>query len=177
MRGWAVSFAALALVIGGCAAKAPNDPSGSTIPPPVAASPSVVASTSAGPSPSGGPPSFCPGRTWPPYRLGGIPGITADSRDRATIEISNQSGRTYYYRVAGWQLARFETCRAFGEEEVERGPIAAGATVRVMLTGNLEQNDVPLTIAFWDQPCGESCEREPVAAMLVVRSPLEPPAS
>lgn len=43
-----------------------------------------------------------------------------------------------------------------------------------MLQGNWEQLDVPITIAFWDKPCGEACQRDPIAAMVVVRSPLEP---
>jgi hypothetical protein len=109
--------------------------------------------------------------------MGGIPGITAISTDRATIEITNHTGRTWYYRVSGWQLDQFETCRALGEVEVQRGPIAPGTTERVMLFGNWEQLDVPITIAFWDRPCGEACQREPIAAMVVVRSQLEPLAS
>ena len=59
------------------------------------------------------PPTFCPGRTWPPYPLGGIPGITAVSTDRATVEITNRTGRTHYYRVSGWELDQFETCRGW----------------------------------------------------------------
>jgi len=139
------------------------------------ASPSAAQAASPAASPAAA--AWCPGRSWPPYRLGGIPGITASSSDRATIQIDNHSGRTWYYRVSGWQLEQFETCRALGELEVQRGPIAAGATERVMLQGNWEQLDAPMTIAFWEQPCGEACQREPVAAMQVVRSPFEPPAS
>jgi len=116
--------------------------------------------------------------TWPPFDLGGIPGITATSRDRATIEITNRTDRTFYYRVAGWQPAQFETCRAFGEEGVEEGPIAPGATVGVMIAAFADRMDVPITVAFWDEPCGEGCQRAaPLAAMLVERSPLEPAAS
>ena len=110
-------------------------------------------------------------------RARGYPGITAISTDRATIEITNHTGRTWYYRVSGWQLDQFETCRALGEVEVQRGPIAAGTTERVMLFGNWEQLDVPITIAFWDKRCGEACQREPIAAMVVVRSLIEPAAS
>jgi len=121
--------------------------------------------------------TFCPGRTWPPYPLGGIPGITAKSTDRATIMIENQSGRTYYYRVSGWQLDQFETCRALGEVEVQRGPIHAEATEWVKLQGDWEHMDVPITIAIWDEPCGEACQREPIAAMQVERSTFEPASS
>lgn len=100
------------------------------------------------------------------------------SRDRATIEIVNHSDRTYYYRVAGWQPAQFETCRALGEQEVQEGPIAPGATVQVMIVAFADRMDVPIAVAFWDQPCGEGCQRAaPIAAMLVARSPLEPAAS
>jgi hypothetical protein len=62
------------------------------------------------------------------------------------------------------------------ESEVERGPIAPGATERVTLGQLAERIGVPVTIAFWDQPCGEACQRAPIAALLVVRS-LEEPAS
>lgn len=183
MRRSAVSFAVLALVVVGCAATVPGDASGGTVAPSVVASPSVaaspsfVASPSLAPSPSAAPPTFCPGRTWPPYRLVAIPGITAISTDRATIEITNHTGRTWYYWVSGWQLDQFETCRALGEVGVGGGRIAARATDRVMLQGNWEQLDVPITIVFWDKPCGEACQREPIAAMQVVRSLLEPAAS
>ena len=144
---------------------------------PAPASPTAAVSPSISTSLSAAPPTFCPGRTWPPYKLGGIPGITAISTDRATIEITNITGQTWYYRVSGWGLDQFETCRALGEVEVQRGPIAGGATERVMLQGNWEQMNVPMTIAFWEKPCGEACRTEPIAAMQVVRSPLEPAAS
>ena len=162
MRGSAVSLVTLALVLVACAAStAPGNA-------PVPASPSV------GASPSAAPPTFCAGRTWPPYRLGGIPGITATSRDRATIEITNGTTRTYYYRVSGWHPEQFETCRAFDEREVERGPIAPGATVQAMIWAFGDRLDVPVTVAFWDEPCGEACHREPIAAMQVLRSAIEP---
>ena len=65
------------------------------------------------------PADLLPGRTWPPYPLGGIPGITAVSTDRATVEITNRTGRTYYYRVSGWELDQFETCRGGGSPSRE----------------------------------------------------------
>jgi len=68
--------------------------------------------------------------------------------------------------------------RALGEEEVEEGPIAPGGTVQVMIVAFADRMDVPITVAFWDKPCGEGCQRAaPIAAMLVARSPLEPAAS
>jgi hypothetical protein len=124
------------------------------------------------------PPTFCAGRTWPPYASAGLPGLTARSRDRATIEITNATGRTYYYRVAGWEAAKFETCEALGEEEVEEGPIAPGSTVQVSIVAFMDRPDVPVTVAFWDKPCGEGCQRDaPAAALVVERSALEPASS
>ena len=145
-------------------------------PPGPTARPSLVtpaAEPEAASSPSA-PPTFCPGRTWPPYALGGIPGITAVSTDRATVEITNHTGRTYYYRVSGWELAQFETCRAFGELERQRGPIRAGATESVMVDPVWQQAGLRFTVALWDKPCGEACTSEPLGAIVVELSPLEP---
>ncbi len=172
MRGLGFSLASLTLVLSACAASPkPPDSPGPTVTPPVAALASPVASPSADSA------TFCPGRTWPPYPLSGIPGITATSTDRATIEITNRTGRTYSYRVSGWQLDQFETCRVLGEVEVQRGPIAPGATERVRLDVSWWQSGAPVTIAFWDEPCGEACQREPAAAMQVELSPIGPAAS
>jgi hypothetical protein len=47
-----------------------------------------------------------------------------------------------------------------------------------MIVAFADRMDVPITVAFWDKPCGEGCQRAaPIAAMLVARSPLEPAAS
>jgi hypothetical protein len=141
---------------------------------PSPATPAAVPEAASSPS---APPTFCPGRTWPPYPLGGIAGITAVSTDRATVEITNLTGRTYYYRVSGWELAQFETCRAFGELERQRGPIAPGATESVMVDPVWQQAGLRVTVALWDKPCGEACNSEPNGAMVVELSPLEPAAS
>jgi hypothetical protein len=86
--------------------------------------------------------------------------------------------RTYYYRVAGWQPAQFETCHAFGEEEVQEGPIGPGATVHAGIVAFADRTDVPIIVAIWDTHCGEGCQRAaPIAAILVARSPLQPAAS
>jgi len=162
----------LLVVLSGCAATAPTEGSGLAYVPSGRVAPPVL------PSPSVARPTFCAGRTWPPYQLGGIPGISVRARDRATIEITNRTDRTYYYRVAGWQPAQFETCRALGEEEVEEGPIAPGATVRVGIVAFADRTDVPIIVAIWDTQCGEGCQRAaPIAAILVERSPLQPAAS
>jgi len=34
-----------------------------------------------------------------------------------------------------------------------------------------------VTVALWDEPCGEACKSEPVGAIEVVLSPLEPASS
>ncbi len=99
------------------------------------------------------------------------------SADRATVEITNRTDRTYYYRVSGWQIDQFETCRALGEIEAQRGPIAPGTTERVIIDVSWWQMGVPVTVALWGRPCGEACTREPIAAAKVELSPLEPAAS
>ncbi len=172
MRRSTVSLALLAVVLGACAPGATGDLSIrpdaalSAAPSPSAALSSPVAAA-----------TFCPGVLWPPYEFVGIPGITVSSVDRATVEVANGTGRIYYYRVTGWQPERFETCRALQESEVERGALAAGNTVRVTLGQLGDLMDVPITIAFWDEPCGEDCQRAPVAATLITRSAVEPASS
>jgi hypothetical protein len=166
MRASAVAQAALSLTLWACSVThPPADPTAAAIAPSPASSPALAASAN------------CPGDTWPPYDLGGIPGIAARSIDRATVELTNRTDRTWYYRAAGWQVEQLETCRGLLEFEIERGPIAAGAAVQVALAAFGERIDVPITIAFWNEPCGEACQRAPVAAILVVRSPDEPASS
>ena len=166
------------VLVTGCAANVPMEASSDAAVPSVIASTSVVPVPSVRPSLSVGTLTFCPGGTWPPYLLGRIPGVTATSRDRATIEITNRADRTYHYRVAGWHLDQFETCRALGEQVVEEGPIAPGTTVLVTIVAFKDRIDVPIIVAMWDKPCGEGCQRAaPIGALLVARSPLEPAAS
>jgi hypothetical protein len=140
----------------------------------VAPTDSAGTTVAASPSPS---PTFCAGRSWPPYPIGPIAGLAARSVDRATIEITNHTTKTIYYRVSCWQPNQFETCRALGEIEVVRGPLDPGATERVMVDPGWQQSGVPVTLAVWERPCGEACSREPAGAMVVPLSPLEPPAS
>jgi hypothetical protein len=168
MRSAVARLAAAAILLSSCAAPAPpSAPSGRTSGTPVAIATGSPAASQ----------TFCPGRTWPPYPVGGFPGLEAASIDRATVAITNGTGMTWYYRVSGWQPAEFETCRALAELEVVRGPIAPGATERVTVDPTWRQAGVPVTIAFWDEPCGEGCQREPVAAIGVELSALEPAAS
>jgi hypothetical protein len=177
VRASAISVQLLLVVLTGCAPTAPTEGSGLAVVPSGGAAPSVVNSQSVPPSPSIAP-TFCAGTSWPPYQLVGIPGIEAKARDSATIEITNRTDRTYYYRLAGWQLTQFETCRALGEEEVQEGPIGPGATVHAGIVAFADRTDVPIIVAIWDTRCGEGCQRAaPIAAMLVARSPLQPAAS
>ena len=173
-------FAGLALVLASCSAPPlPADDSPSVASPPIAgsASPATLATDSPEPPLRAASPTSCAGRTWPPYRLGEVVGLAVDSTHRATIEITNRATLTYYYRVAGWEPAQFETCRALAEVEAQRGPIAPGATERVAIDPNWWQSGVPVTVAFWDEPCGEGCQREPFAATQVELSPVEPIAT
>ena len=167
MRMTTLLVAFLALVLAGCAAN-----------PPTELSPSVVSAPSVEQSAPVAQPTMCAGRSWPPYQLGTIPGVTATSTSRATLQVTNRTERTYYYRVAGWQPAQFETCTALGAEEIEEGPIARGATVQIGIAAFADRIEVPITIALWAERCGEGCQRDaPIAAMLVERSPLEPASS
>jgi hypothetical protein len=40
-----------------------------------------------------------------------------------------------------------------------------------------QQEGVRVTVALWDKLCGEACIREPLAAMVVELSPVEPASS
>lgn len=97
--------------------------------------------------------------------------------DHATIQITNRTTQTIYYRVSGWEPDQFETCRALGEIEVARGPLAPGATERVTVDPGWQEGSVPVTVAVWDRACGEACARAPIGALVVPLSPIEPPAS
>jgi hypothetical protein len=110
----------------------------------------------------------------PPQDTGGIPGITAKSLDRATVEIVNGSDRSYFIRTAGWELKQYGSCRAWNERDLEEGPLATGTTHRSGLMELSEKLEVPVTILFWKRPCVGNCHRDPIAVMEVERSPVEP---
>jgi len=179
---FAAKLACLPLVLAACAgsgfqsagASSEGSPSPATQPRPATTMPAPASPGAASPSIAS---TFCPGRTWPPHPLGGVPGITAVSTDRATVQITNGTDRTYYYRVSGWEPVQFETCRAWGELERQRGPILPGAAESVMVDTAWRQAGIRVTIAFWEQPCGEACAVNPVAAMVVDLSPVEPASS
>lgn len=179
MRGLAASIACLSLALAACAGGGSGSAGASHADPSLGTQSAAAATTPR--TPESLTPflasTFCPGRTWPPYRLRAVAGVTAVSTDQATVEITNRTGRTYYYRVSGWEPAQFETCRALGELERQRGPIASGATEAVMVDPAWQQAGLRVTVALWDRPCGEGCDREPIAAMVVELSPLEPGSS
>ncbi len=174
MRGVGATITGVVLVLAACGRPAVPPASSAAPNRPAVVAPTDSAGTAVAASPS---PTFCAGRSWPPYPIGPIAGLTARSVDRATVEITNHTAKTIYYRVSGWQPDQFETCRALGEIEVQRGPLDPGATERVMIDPGWQQSGVPVTVAVWDRPCGEACSREPVRAMDVPLSPLEPAAS
>jgi hypothetical protein len=128
------------------------------------------------PSASFGAELTCPGDHWPPDDLSGIPGIDAVARDRATIEIRNGTSARWFFRVDAWEVARLETCVGLLPLELERGPIEPGAVIQVPI-GQSDKPDQPLTVSFWDRPCGEACNRAPQHPILVDRSPIEPGSS
>ena len=163
MRGTALWLLPVAVAIAACAAPALPAPESEALLPTT--------------SPAGDPATFCAGRTWPPYPLGDVPGVTARSTDAATIEISNGSSERYYYRVSGWEPTRFETCNALAELEVQRGPIDPGATELVTLDPTWRDAGVQVTVAYWQQRCGEACAEDPFAATWVELSPKDPVAT
>jgi hypothetical protein len=61
--------------------------------------------------------------------------------------------------------------RGITEEEMERGPIAAGATVDVAAGST---PNVPVTVGIWDRPCGEACSAPPIGLIVVPVSSVEP---
>jgi hypothetical protein len=135
---------------------------------------SVTAPLNNAPRSMSAPSSTCEAPLRLPFSLDGIPGITVVSRDRATIAITNGTDRAYSYRVAGWEPARLDTGCARIELETARGPIGAGRTVNATLSYLVDRADIPITVAFWDAPCGEACTATPIAGVLVERSPIEP---
>jgi len=117
----------------------------------------------------------CPDRPWAGVGLAGLAGMTAVSRDSGRIELRNGTDRAYSFRVNTWEWAQLVQCEsALTTSEVMRGPIGAGETVQIDVNAPF---DVPVTIAFWKERCGEACEAPPFAAMRVARSPLPPMAT
>ena len=171
MRRSTVSLALLAVVLGACAPGATGDLSIrpdaalSAAPSPSAALSSPVAAA-----------TFCPGVLWPPYEFVGIPGITVSSVDRATVEVANgTAGSTTTASRGGSPSGSRRAARSRSPRS--NGELAAGNTVRVTLGQLGDLMDVPITIAFWDEPCGEDCQRAAVAATLITRSAVEPASS
>ena len=120
----------------------------------------------------------CAGDVWPPFGApGSMAGVTARSTDQATVEIDNRTGRIYYFRMSGWEVAQLESCRGLVELEVVRGPLAPRGVSSADLGYLVDRVGVPITIGIWTERCGEDCRREPSAVLLVPRSTCEPAAS
>lgn len=119
----------------------------------------------------------CAGDRWPPADLSGIEGIRVRSLDRATVEIANDTNLTWYYVLSGWEVARLESCVGLLPIEIERGPLPSRTIIRTSLGLVFDRPDLPITIAFWDAPCGEACIRRPEHPLLIERSLAQPASS
>ena len=111
---------------------------------------------------------------WSGIALGGIPGMTATSLDQSRIDLRNATDQAYSYRVNTWAWWPPGTCDELDGQEVVRGRIGAGDTLRLEVDVPFE---VPVTIAFWEGRCGEACDADPFTAMLVERSTVRPIAT
>ena len=113
----------------------------------------------------------------PPAVVESIEGIAVRAIDRDHVEITNDSDATLYYQIAGWQTAQLEGCVAVLEQVVEYGPLAPRTSITTTLGALAARLDVPVTVGIWDQPCGEGCDRPPLARISLQRSPVEPASS
>ncbi len=120
---------------------------------------------------------LCAGTGWSPLAPDVTPGLTASAIDRSNLAISNATARAWSYRLSGWEAMALEDCQGLVEVEIERGTIPAGVRIETtfgILDGRL---DLPVTLGWWDGPCGEACTRLPVGGVLVERSAREPASS
>ena len=147
-------IAALALIVAACVGGAPS-PSASRTPSPPVATPASAA-------PSGSTP------------LGPTGSVAWSSPNAGTREITNHTDRTNYFSVSRWRMEQFDVCAGWGEQNIQTGPVALGETAWVTNFGNPEPGNARITLAFWGEPCGEGCQREPVVAMPVGLSPIAP---
>lgn len=114
----------------------------------------------------------CPNWTVPPdVGSGPVPGITVRAIDRGRFEITNATGRTYYYRVSAWFTDLLDCGLGVTESEYVRGPIKAGETIEV---GEGSTKLVSVTVGIWDHPCGEPCTSTPIGWIFIPVSPIEP---
>lgn len=114
----------------------------------------------------------CPNWTLPPdVGPSPVPGITVRAVDRGHFEITNATGRTYYYRVSTWFTDLLDCGLGVTESETVRGPIKAGETIEV---GEGSTKKVSVTVGIWDQPCGEACSSPPIGWIFVPVSSIEP---
>ncbi len=112
----------------------------------------------------------CADWTLPPsVGLATVSGLSVRSIDRAHVQITNTTRRTYYLRVRDWQPALLVCGWRLISEEMAEGPIALGETLVVGVGGSA------VTVEIWDRPCGEGCVRPPIGFVLVPMSSLEPP--
>ncbi len=98
--------------------------------------------------------------------------------DRVTIHLSNSTGRDYFYRITGWEVARLEGCFGWDESEEMGGFLAQHSEDerQLWLLGGLP--NVRIAVELRDRPCGEKgCSGPPLGFITVIRSAIEPAAS
>jgi hypothetical protein len=113
----------------------------------------------------------------PPALVDSIDGITARAIDRDHVEIANDTDATLYYELAGWEMAQLEDCVGILGQQIAYGPLAPRTSVTMTLGALADRPDVPITVGIWERPCGERCNRAPLARISLPRSPVEPASS
>jgi hypothetical protein len=134
------------------------------------ASPSTAAAVEATDQP-------CPDSTWPPFDAPGPVGITAVASDSRHVDITNHLASRVYFRLSSWQVVQLETCRGLVQNENVSGPLDPGQVFNADITVAGDDPTRPLTVALWDRPCGEGCQRPPMAVLLVPPSLAQPIAT
>lgn len=112
--------------------------------------------------------------TAPPYdAFRPVPGISVRAIDKAHFEITNATGRTYYFRAFQWMTEDNLVCgRGVIGHDATNGPVGSGATVEGM---GGSSPDLPMTVAIWASPCGDGCQAVPIGEFVVPISAIEPP--
>lgn len=92
--------------------------------------------------------------------------------DRLHAQIINSTSQTYYYRISRWPTEQLVCGFGRHEQDLQDGPIAATETVEFSESST---PDTPVTVAIWDEPCGEGgCDGPPMGLYVVPISTVEP---
>ena len=154
------------LLVAACAQTVPPSPQEDTPVP----TPSVLA----GMDPTDQP---CPDSTWPPFDVPRPAGISAVATDSRHVDITSHLASRVYFRLSSWQVLQQHTCRGIVQNENVSGPLEPGQIFTADITVAGDDPTRPLTLAIWDQACGEGCHRPPDAALLVPPSLVQPIAT